>query len=169
MSNTGRLKDPTIDHVTHGRQLVVPLMNTFDLGKNDRHRDTIRWDQGLSDWGRLLSDPHAIAKFESRLSTVQAKSWNLLRDWWNGEYSDNSWRYNMEQWKERTENKARRPQLSAIDDPAVAVYHWCLSALFFFEIVGFIYYNPGTEMIPFGAPEEAIDLERRKLAKLSTI
>ena len=49
MSNTGRLKDPTLDHVTHGRQLVVPLMNTFDLGKKDRNRDTIRWNEGLSD------------------------------------------------------------------------------------------------------------------------
>ena len=169
MSIPGRLKDPTLDHVTYGRQLVVPLMDTFHLRTNDRNRDTIRWDQSLSDWKRLLSDPHAIATFESKLSTVQAKSWNLLRDWWNGVYSDNSWRSTMEQWKERTENEARRPQLSAIGDPAVAVYHWCLSTLFFFEMVGFIYYNPRKEMIPFGAPEEAIDLEQRKLAKLNTI
>lgn len=169
MSNSGGLKDPTLDHVTYGRQLVVPLMDTFDLRRNDRNRDTIRWDQSLSDWNRLLSDPHAIASFESKLSIVQAKSWSLLRDWWNGEYSDNSWRNNMEQWKERTEDEAKRPQLSAIGDPAIAAYHWCLSALFFFEMVGFIYYNPRKDMIPCGAPEEAIDLEQRKLAKLNTI
>lgn len=169
MSSLGRLKDPTLDHVTYSRQLVVPLMDTFDLRKGDRNRHTIRWNQSLSDWNRLLSDPHAIASFESKLSIVQAKSWNLLRDWWNGEYSDNSWRNDMEQWKERTENEAKRPQLSAIGDPANQVYHWCLSTLFFFEMVGFIYYDPRKEMIPFGAPEEAIDLEQRKLAKLNTI
>ena len=157
MSNLEKHKDPTLDHVTYGRQLVVPLMETFNLGKKDRNRDEIRWNQSLGDWNRLLSNPDAIVTFESKLSTVQAKFWNLLRDWWNGEYSDNSWRHDMEHWKERTENEAKRPQLSAIGDPKVAIYHWCLSALFFFE------------MIPYGAPEEAIDLEQRKLAKLSTI
>ena len=169
MSDLQRHKDPTLDHVTHGRQLVVPLMDTFNLGKKDRNRDAIRWDQSLSDWNRLLSDPHAIVRFESKLSTVQAKSWNLLRDWWNGEYSDNSWRYDIGLWKERTEIGAKTPQFSAIGDPKDALYHWCLSVLFFFEMVGFIYYNPRKEMMPYGAPEEAIDLEQRKLAKLSTI
>ena len=110
-------------------------MNSFNLGKKDRDRDTIRWEQSLRDWHRLLSDPYAIASFKAKLSVAQAKSWNLLRNWWNGEYSSNSWQIKMDQWEEKTENEAKRPQLSAIGDPAVVAYHWCLWVLFIFEML----------------------------------
>lgn len=168
MSNLTRLKDATLDHIPYNRQLVVPLIDTFDL-HGARNRDSIRWNHALADWNRLLSDPEAIARFQSKLTTPQAKSWRLLQDWWNGEYSSIDWKEDIETWKKQTQSEATEPKYSGLGDIGDAKYPWCLSVLFFFEFVGFIYYNPRKEMIPYGAPEADVDLEQRKFAKLNTI
>src|ERR1700722_11921296 len=98
----------------------------------------VLWDERTEIWEQLLrvvEDANQLSAFESALSALQLEIWRTLREWWHGEYHDTNFKNDISQWRQMVEKEDEAPQHSAFGRMGERTYHWCMSGLYFQEII----------------------------------